>query len=155
MGVVHGIKTFVPIMRRQNTPCHIVNVSSHAGLTSNAHFTPYQISKHAIVTLTESLQQDLITYDCNNIAASVFFPFFVQSNLADSGRHLKQKDESLYVSEPAQSFFEKLAILTNKGITSQSAADILFAGIKQNSLYIFTDEQTKTDFGVRCKNILE
>ncbi|MCE3268172.1 MAG: short-chain dehydrogenase/reductase [Burkholderiales bacterium] len=104
MGVIYGIKVFVPIMKKQNTPCHIVNVSSHAGLTSNAHFTPYQISKHAVVTITESLQQDLIAYGYNNIAASIFFPFFVQSNIANTGRHLEQKGTSLHISEQAQPF---------------------------------------------------
>jgi|SRR6185437_12033519 len=155
MGVVYGIKTFIPIMKKQGTPCHIVNVSSHSGLTSAAHFTPYQISKHAVVTLTESLQQDLIAYGYTNIVASVFLPFFVQSNIANLSPNLIQKNESIHVSEGAKQFLRQLSIFNRKGITSQSAADILFAGIKQNSLYIFTNEQTKAEFQVRCKNILE
>ncbi len=45
-GVIHGIRTFVPIMLRQNTPCHILNTASAAGLFTGVDVGAYKVSKH-------------------------------------------------------------------------------------------------------------
>jgi NAD(P)-dependent dehydrogenase (short-subunit alcohol dehydrogenase family) len=51
-GVIYGIRTFVPIMLKQNQPAHIVSTASLAGLTSNAFLGVYNATKHAVVTLS-------------------------------------------------------------------------------------------------------
>lgn len=151
MGVIYALKAFVPIMLKQNDECHIVNTSSHIGLVSSPHLTAYQITKHAIVTITEALQHDLRLYK-NTVGTSVFFPFFVQSKLPHSGRHLI--DIPLYVASQAQKLLDELTEQTNKGISPLHAAEILFEGIKVNKFYIFTDDKTKHCFRERAVNIL-
>ena len=59
MGVAHGVRAFTPIMLRQNEPAHIVNTASVAGLLSPPAMGIYNASKHAVVSLTETLYHDL------------------------------------------------------------------------------------------------
>jgi NAD(P)-dependent dehydrogenase (short-subunit alcohol dehydrogenase family) len=59
MGVAHGVRVFTPIMLRQNEPAHIVNTASVAGLLSPPAMGIYNASKHAVVSLTETLYHDL------------------------------------------------------------------------------------------------
>ena len=59
-GVVHGVHTFVPIMRRQGTPAHVVNTASVAGLLSGiAYLGPYAVSKVGVVSFSETLRAEL------------------------------------------------------------------------------------------------
>jgi NADP-dependent 3-hydroxy acid dehydrogenase YdfG len=53
-GVIHGVKVFMPLMLAQNTECHIVNTSSGAGLIAGGGSSPYGVTKHAIVALSEN-----------------------------------------------------------------------------------------------------
>jgi short-subunit dehydrogenase len=151
IGTIYALRIIVPIMLAQKDQCHIVNVSSHAGLVSNPGLTAYQITKHAIVTLSETLQHDLMLR-ASNIQTSVFFPFFVQSNLPNSGRHLKHKE--LYVANQARELLDKLTELTDQGISPTVAAEILFDGIRADQFYIFTDDRSKTSLEERVSNIL-
>lgn len=59
MGVAHGVRAFAPIMLAQNEPAHIVNTASVAGLLSPPAMGVYNASKHAVVSLTETLYHDL------------------------------------------------------------------------------------------------
>lgn len=86
MGVVNGLRAFVPIMLRQNCPCHIVNTASVAGLISPRGLGPYNASKHAVVTLSETLHQDLKLVGAQ-IGVSVLCPGFVKTGIADSARN--------------------------------------------------------------------
>ncbi|MEX2100836.1 MAG: SDR family NAD(P)-dependent oxidoreductase [Acidimicrobiia bacterium] len=59
-GVIHGVHAFVPILRRQGTEAHIVNTASIAGLLSGiAYIGPYAVSKVGVVSLSETLRQEL------------------------------------------------------------------------------------------------
>lgn len=52
-GVIHGIRTFVPLMLKQNTECHMINTASVAGLLSLPYISIYHATKHAVVSITE------------------------------------------------------------------------------------------------------
>lgn len=149
-SVISLLQNVIPLMIKQNDECHIVNVSSHVGLISNPHLTAYQITKHAIVTLTESLQKDLEIYGHDKIGTSVFFPYFVKSNLAKSNRHLLKYNQELFIAEKSQQFLQLLSDLTNNGIDAITAAEILFAGIHQNNFYIYTNIATEIAFNERA-----
>ena len=59
-GVIHGVRVFVPIMLAQDTECHIVNTASIAGLLSGPGLGVYKVTKHGIVTLSETLHHELV-----------------------------------------------------------------------------------------------
>jgi NAD(P)-dependent dehydrogenase (short-subunit alcohol dehydrogenase family) len=59
-GVIHGVTTFLPVLRRQGTPAHIVNTASVAGLMSGVAFLgPYAASKVGVVSISETLRQEM------------------------------------------------------------------------------------------------
>ena len=85
-GVVHGIHTFVPIMREQGTPGHIVNTASIAGLLSGVAFIgPYCATKVAVVSISETLAQEL-AIDETPIGVSVLCPSSVDTKVMESER---------------------------------------------------------------------
>lgn len=86
MGVVHGIRAFVPRMLAEQRPGHIVNTASAAGLMSLPAASAYCASKHAVVTLSECLHHELQLKKAD-IGVSVLCPSFVQTGIVDSERH--------------------------------------------------------------------
>jgi NAD(P)-dependent dehydrogenase (short-subunit alcohol dehydrogenase family) len=85
-GVVHGLQTFVPIMRRQGTPAHIVNTASVAGLLSGVAFIgPYSATKVAVVSISETLAQEL-AIEVSPIRVSVLCPSSVDTRVMESER---------------------------------------------------------------------
>ena len=86
-GVVHGVQTFVPILRDQGTPAHIVNTASVAGLWSGIPFIgPYAVSKVGVVSLSETLRDELRA-EGTAIGVSVLCPGSVSTNVTESARN--------------------------------------------------------------------
>ncbi|WP_299004145.1 SDR family NAD(P)-dependent oxidoreductase [uncultured Shewanella sp.] len=154
-GTVNIARHFLPLLQASthDRPC-FVSVSSHLGLVTKAHLFSYQMAKHAVVAFTEALQQDCQLLH-PSIQFAIFFPYFVKSNLANSGRHLAKYQKNLYIASSAKNFFQGIATATEKGIEPIEAAKILFDGLENKAFYIFTDEQTLQDFQQRVNGILK
>ncbi|MCW1970337.1 MAG: SDR family NAD(P)-dependent oxidoreductase [Anaerolineae bacterium] len=137
-GVIHGVRTFVPIMLKQNTPCHIVNTASVAGLISGSGLGLYKVSKHAVVTLSETLYWDLADISAQ-VGVSVLCPGWVQTQIWDSARNrsLSQPDFAPPKSG-ASAGVMALKNLIQNGKTVDEIADRVFAAIQQNQFYILT-----------------
>jgi NAD(P)-dependent dehydrogenase (short-subunit alcohol dehydrogenase family) len=85
-GVIHGIHSFVPIMRQQGRPAHIVNTSSVAGLLSGVPFIgPYSATKVAVVSISETLSQELAIAGLP-IGVSVLCPSATETRVMESER---------------------------------------------------------------------
>lgn len=83
-GVINGIRTFVPIMLRQDEPGHVVNTASQAGLvTANSI---YSVTKHAVVALSEGLSAQLKQQNAN-VGVSVLCPLFVETRIMEAERN--------------------------------------------------------------------
>jgi NAD(P)-dependent dehydrogenase (short-subunit alcohol dehydrogenase family) len=86
-GVVHGIQSFLPILRAQGTPAHIVNTASVAGLWSGIPFIgPYAVSKVGVVSVSETLRDEL-KMEGSAIGVSVLCPGSVSTNVTESERN--------------------------------------------------------------------
>ena len=85
-GVVHGIRAFVPRMREQGGAAHIVNTASMAGLTSAPGFAAYYASKHAVLSLSETLHLEL-AQAAPDIGVSVLCPELVRTRIGEAGRN--------------------------------------------------------------------
>ena len=91
MGVAHGIRVFTPMMldAAAKDPAyegHIVNTASMAGLLNPPNMGVYNVSKHAVVSMSETLYQDLRLVT-EQISASVLCPFFVPTGISASERN--------------------------------------------------------------------
>src|SRR3954453_6687272 len=85
-GVIHGIRSFVPIMIEQGEHAHVVNTASAAGLTSPPFLGAYTVTKHAVVALSESLARDLALQTAD-VKVSVLCPGFVNTAIFESHRN--------------------------------------------------------------------
>ncbi|MBC7844744.1 MAG: SDR family oxidoreductase [Gemmatimonadaceae bacterium] len=85
-SVIHGVRIFTPLMLAHGEPAHIVNTASAAGLISAPNMGIYNVSKHAVVALSETLYQDLKLVR-SKVGVSVLCPAFVPTGIAQSHRN--------------------------------------------------------------------
>ena len=144
-AVIHGIRTFVPIMLKQNRPAHIVNTASIAGLMKGHHSAPYATTKHAVVALTEQLAVEFERVRAP-INASVLCPSWVNTRINESGRNrpssLLNKTESTPTPEMLK-WWEQMQEFMKTTTPPGVIADAVFEeGIRKGKLYIIPHKET-------------
>ena len=139
-GVVHGLHSFVPIMRSQGTPGHIVNTASVAGLLSGVAFIgPYAATKVAVVSISETLVQEL-AIDQTPIGVSVLCPSSVDTRVMESERGRPPELGVEHRTELAESV--RLSIRDSftgpTGLTPAEVATRVLAAIRAGRFWIIT-----------------
>jgi NAD(P)-dependent dehydrogenase (short-subunit alcohol dehydrogenase family) len=84
-GVIHGVKTFLPILIEQNEG-HLINTASVAGLISLPYMAPYAVSKHGVVALSEAIWHELAMRG-SAVGVTVLCPGWVDTKIMDSSRN--------------------------------------------------------------------
>ena len=130
-GVLNGIQVFVPIMARQQTQCHIINSASILGLCSTSNLSPYIMSKHAIVSLSESLYFDLKNKG-KNINVSVSCPAFTDTQLIHNSSPLHENE-----------LHKAIADLISQGSAASEIAEKIIEGVHANQFYILPNDEVK------------
>jgi NAD(P)-dependent dehydrogenase (short-subunit alcohol dehydrogenase family) len=145
MGVVHGIQHFVPRMleaNRHGTPGHIVNTASMAGWLAAPLMGVYNVSKHAVVALTETLYHDLRLAE-STIGVTALCPAFVPTGIADSHRNrpkpLANPAPPTTSQRMAQAASEKA--VSSGRMTAEQVAQMTFDAVRENRFYVFTHPQ--------------
>jgi NAD(P)-dependent dehydrogenase (short-subunit alcohol dehydrogenase family) len=141
-GVIHGVRTFVPILLRQGEPAHVVNTASMAALTSGPLSAAYFMSKHAVLALSESLFLELRQRGAP-IGVSVVCPELIATRIGDAERnrpaHLKRGDAP---ASPERDLVES-AIKTatqTQGAPPDAIAERTLAAIRADQFYVLAPE---------------
>lgn len=158
MGVVHGVRLFTPMMldaARQDPAWrgHIVNTASMAGLLTPPNMGIYNVSKHAVVSLTETLYQDLALVT-DQVGASVLCPYFVPTGI---GRSERNRPDAV-TAPPTRSQLIGQA-MTDKAVgsgkvTAAEVAQMVFDGIAANRFYLFSHPQALGNVQSRMESIV-
>jgi NAD(P)-dependent dehydrogenase (short-subunit alcohol dehydrogenase family) len=154
-GVIHGVKIFTPIMLAQKDACHIVNTSSVAGLVAYHPSAAYQVTKHAVVALSENMQLSLEQQNAN-VKVSVLCPGWVRTGILDSARnrpsHLQNPPVEYTAEQIAawQLMVEKL----EAGMPASEAADHVFKAIVEERFYVLTHPEYTPMIEQRMANIV-
>ena len=159
MGVIHGVRLFTPMMlaaARQDPSYrgHIVNTASMAGLLNPPNMGIYNVSKHAVVALSETLYQDLALVT-DQISASVLCPFFVPTGISDSQRN---RPTALAASQSSpsrllgQAMSDK-AVRSGK-VSAQEVAHLVFEAVRKNQFYIYSHPKAIASVQTRMEDIL-
>ena len=158
-GVVHGVRLFTPMMlaaaaKDPSYRGHIVNTASMAGLLTPPNMGVYNVSKHAVVSLTETLYQDLALVT-DQIGASLLCPYFVATGIHSSERN---RPGTLPAGELTKSQLIGQA-MTAKAVNSGkvSAADVaakVFDAIAANQFYIFSHPKALGNVKSRMDSIV-
>jgi short-subunit dehydrogenase len=159
MGVAHGVRVFVPRMlaAAQADPAwrgHVVNTASMAGLMNMPNMGVYNVSKHAVVSLSETLFQDL-SLVTEQIRASVLCPYFVPTGIHQSHRN---RPSDAPKAKPTKSQLVAGAMI-GKAVESGkvSAADVaqlVFDAMRAGSFYIYSHPQALAGVQTRLEDIM-
>jgi NAD(P)-dependent dehydrogenase (short-subunit alcohol dehydrogenase family) len=157
MGAVHGIRAFLPTMIAQDTPAHIVNTASVAGLAVGGNSALYTVSKFGVVALSESLHLELLQFGLKP-KVSVLCPGYVATNLMDAYRHRPgdMADISSPTSSPlAQALHEWLGGQLKQGLQPRAVGEQVLAAIRDERFYILTHaDDWRSHIEHRMQNIL-
>lgn len=142
-GVIHGCEAFVPHLLEHGDG-HIVNTASIAGHISLPYMGPYNVSKHGVVTLSETLLHEL-AHAGSTVGVSVLCPGFVATNLIDADRN---RPEHLVrpLDEPEDAGARERERAAGRELLGQKkppaeVAQLVVDAVKANQFWIFTDDQ--------------
>jgi len=158
-GVIYGLRSFVPIMLKQNTESYIVNNASATGLVSYGLSAPYQVTKHAVVALSENLYYSLKQQKAN-INVSVLCTGWVKTRVLNSGRNrpsrLKDTPKKKTAGqENISRYVKKMRQAIQEGMSPHEVADHVFKAIEDKQLYILTHPSETTPLvKQRMENLL-
>lgn len=155
-GVIHGIRTFVPIMLKQDTDAHIVNTASLGGIVTGGP-GPYTVSKHGVVALSEGLYREL-TVENAKIGISVLCPGPVAtpiSSLGSATRRPAAYGGTITPTEKMKALMEMQDQINKGGISIDQCATLVFEGIMKNRFYIFTSPELAPIVHLRLDDIRE
>ena len=158
-GVIHGIRVFVPRMLEQQVDGYIVNTASGAGLLSGPYMGIYQVTKHGVVTLSETLYHELNLIE-SKIKVSVLCPGYVKTRIMDAERNRPSRVvnvEEGVMSKGAQELREELDTGVETGMSPSTLADIVFDAIRKEKFYILpgTLPEYETSIRTRMEEILQ
>ncbi|MEP7056852.1 MAG: SDR family oxidoreductase [Caldimonas sp.] len=161
MGVVHGMRVFTPMMldAARRDPAyegHIVNTASMAGLLNAPNMGVYNVSKHAVVALSETLFQDLRLVT-DQIGASVLCPFFVPTGITESDRNrpaaLRDAAQPTRSQLIGKAMSEK-AVSSGK-VSAAQVAGFVFDAVEHGRFYIYSHPKSLGSVQTRLEDIMQ
>jgi NAD(P)-dependent dehydrogenase (short-subunit alcohol dehydrogenase family) len=140
-GVIHGIRTFVPILLQQGEPGWVVNTVSMAGLTAAPLSAAYFMSKHAALAISESLYHELSGRE-EPVGVSVLCPEVIKTGISRADRnrppHLKRGADE---ENPTHDVVETaLREFTSQGLDPSHMAERVVAGMRDGRFYLLSEE---------------
>jgi NAD(P)-dependent dehydrogenase (short-subunit alcohol dehydrogenase family) len=149
MGVLHGIRSFLPRMRAHGEGGHIVNTASMAGMNGGLGFSPYAATKFAVVAMSEGLAMQLKPH---GIGVSVLCPSFVNTRIGESGRNRPERygaTQPLDPTSPAGMMVAEIARRLQSGLNAAEVAARVLSAIRENELYVFTHPNMREEVDER------
>jgi NAD(P)-dependent dehydrogenase (short-subunit alcohol dehydrogenase family) len=157
-GVIHGLRSFLPRMIEGGDEGHIVNTASMAGLVSIPGLSIYNVTKHAVVTLSESVYLELQTAGAK-IGVSVLCPGFVDTNISESRRNrppeLANEGGDPPLSRQQEQMHGIVQQMLKAGLKPAAVADKVFEAIRDEKFYVLTHPEMKDGIRRRMERILQ
>ena len=158
-GVINGVRCFTQMMldAAGKDPVyrgHIVNTASMAGLLTPPNMGINNVSKHAVVALTETLYQDLRLVT-DQVSASVLCPYFVPTGISQSERNRPASAEAggLTASQRISQAMTEKAVVSGK-VTAQEVAQKVFDAMESDQFYIFSHPRALGNVASRMEAIV-
>jgi NAD(P)-dependent dehydrogenase (short-subunit alcohol dehydrogenase family) len=159
MGVAHGIRVFTPMMlaaaaQDPGYEGHIVNTASMAGLQNMPNMGVYNVSKHAVVSMSETLHHDLALVT-DRIAASVLCPYFIPTGIAHSQRNrpTEAPARATRSQRVAEAMVDK-AVSAGK-VSAAQVAQLVFDAVAARHFYIYSHPQALASVQTRLEDVVQ
>lgn len=143
-GVINGIRSFVPLLLSQGRVAHVINTASLAGLVSSPLMAPYNVTKQAVVALSETLHYELAMLGAP-VSVSVLCPGPVASEIMASNQ---------MVGTAGSDFSQLLDSTVRQGMTPAELAVQVFAAVEQKRFWILPHKSFKPALERRLQSIL-
>jgi len=152
-GVIHGVRSFVPRLLTRNEG-HIVNTASVAGIINPPGSSAYNVTKHAVVALSETLHHDLRERG-SAVGVSVLCPAYVPTGIADSERNRPAGMQATVKTKEilAREHMLKKAVSSGR-LSAEDVAKAVVQAVKEDRFYILTHPRIKGAIGARMEDIL-
>ncbi|MGE5451109.1 MAG: SDR family oxidoreductase [Acidobacteriota bacterium] len=160
-GVIHGMRHFLPLMldaARQDPHWngHMVNVASMAGLVNTPNMGAYNVSKHAVVSLSETMYQDLALVS-EQVHCSVLCPYFVPTSIHNS--HLNRPTELRSEAKPTVSQMVAHATstkaVTSGKVTAADVAQMVYDAIEKGQFYVYSHPEALAIVKTRLEDVIQ
>lgn len=137
-GVIYGVKAFVPLIKAAGEG-HIINTASSAGFYSSQTIAPYNVAKHGVVALTETLRRELDA-DGGAIGASVLCPGMVNTRIVESDRNRPETEQASHATSPQEQEFrsDAAAGLKKRGLDPGDVAQLVLSAVRDGNFWIVT-----------------
>jgi NAD(P)-dependent dehydrogenase (short-subunit alcohol dehydrogenase family) len=161
MGVAHGVRVFTPMMldaasRDPGYEGHITNTASMAGMVNMPNMGAYNVSKHGVVSLSETLYQDLCLVT-DQIRASVLCPYFVSTDIHRSHRNrpaeLQDNAKPTKSQLVAQALSDK-AIGSGK-VSAAQVAQYVFDAVRDSRFYVWSHPHALSSVQTRLDDVVQ
>ena len=153
-GVIHGVRVFGPHLVAQNEG-HFVNTASMAGLLSVPGLGPYNVTKHAVVTLSETLLGELRSQG-SKVGVSVLCPGFVKTRIFEPERHRPEgwtrEEQNPEMEKLRETMLEQVLA---SALAPEEVAEKVLSAIREERFYILTHEGTQALVERRMRAIVE
>lgn len=132
-GVLHGIRTFVPLMLAQKTPCHVINLASAASVIVSPDLGAYCLTKHAVLAISEALHLDLQTQGYDQIGVTIAMPGLIQTHIIHSAIAARAPATSDARIDAIHAAMESGV---DAGMPAHEAARLIFEAVANGKLYV-------------------
>jgi NAD(P)-dependent dehydrogenase (short-subunit alcohol dehydrogenase family) len=152
IGVVNGVRAFLPHMRAHGEGGHIVNTASIAGMINRFHgFHPYSATKFAVVGMSEGLAVEVKPF---GIGVSILCPGVVRTNILESARNRSKRYGPATPADTTNPLYVRLAEQVRTGMDPAEVARRVLTAIRDDELYVFTHPETREAVEERFRAIL-
>jgi NAD(P)-dependent dehydrogenase (short-subunit alcohol dehydrogenase family) len=160
MGVAHGVRVFTPMMlaaaaQDPGYEGHIVNTASMAGLLNTPNMGVYNVTKHAVVSLSETLYQDLRLVT-DRIGASVLCPYFVPTGIGESHRNRPTALRGQRATQSQRVAHTMIGKAVESGrVSAVQVAQFVFDAVREGRFYIYSHPQALAGVQTRMEDIVQ
>lgn len=155
-SVIHGVQHFVPRMLKQAEGGHVVNTSSVAGLLSTPGMAAYNVAKHGVVTLSETLYGELLAAKAK-VGVSLLCPAWVPTAIHESGRNRQERfGEVKPAAGLSASYEQRMASAVKSGrLTAADMANEVFAAVAEDRFYVIPHRKINNAIQLRMDDIMQ
>ena len=161
-GVIHGCQAFLGAMIERGSG-HIVNTASILGHMSSAGIGPYNVSKHGVVALSETLHAEMLA-ESTGVGVTCLCPGLVSTNILDSERNRPERlqdhpgsdgtwDSDMVAGDAESETRAAIRDLYAQALSPEAVADMVVQAIRADQLWLFTDNDFDTAIATRHRNI--
>lgn len=154
-SVIHGVQKFLPRMLEQAEGGHVVNTSSVAGLLSTPGMAAYNVAKHGVVTLSETLYGELLAAKAR-VGVSLLCPAWVPTAIHESARNRQDRFGEVKAAEGLSAKYEeRMASAVKSGrLTATDMANEVFAAVAEDRFYVIPHRRINNAIQLRTDDIL-